>query len=208
VSLTPESQNRTSVRPAFVPNSTCTCTAFIRWGRPVSAGCDTLPMFDVLKAQGKGDQQCGSVQPRLGCSEQLKGCYGVASPCRPQRIPLGSAAVNRAGHEVIVAHARKVRLIGDSSRKDNRIDAQTLAQLARIDPRLLGPARHGSAKAQIHLTVIRARAGLVSARNGPGEYGARVGEDVWRTAAQMWTWLISRCVNETYSRCKFVVSRA
>ncbi|PYU43669.1 MAG: hypothetical protein DMG54_11475 [Acidobacteria bacterium] len=91
---------------------------------------------------------------------------------------------------MIVAHARKLRLIGDSRRKDKRIDAQTPAQLARIDPRLLGPVRHGSAKAQIHLTVIRARAGLVSARNGPGEYGARVGEDVWRTAAQVWTWLI------------------
>jgi transposase len=39
-----------------------------------------------------------------------------------------------------------------------------LARLARIDPALLGPVRHRSAKAQIHLTVIRARAGLVSAR--------------------------------------------
>ncbi len=57
-----------------------------------------------------------------------------------------------------------MRLIGQSSRKDARIDAQTLARLARIDPRLLGPVRHRSAKAQIHLTVIRARAGLVSAR--------------------------------------------
>jgi transposase len=36
--------------------------------------------------------------------------------------------------------------------------------LARIDPELLGPVRHRSAKAQIHLTVIRARAELVRAR--------------------------------------------
>jgi len=40
----------------------------------------------------------------------------------------------------------------------------TLARLARIDPELLGPVRHRSAKAQIHLTVIRARAELVRAR--------------------------------------------
>ena len=39
-----------------------------------------------------------------------------------------------------------------------------LARLARIDPELLGPVRHRSAQAQIHLTVIRARAELVSAR--------------------------------------------
>jgi transposase len=65
---------------------------------------------------------------------------------------------------VIVAHAQKVQLITKSSRKDDRHDAQTLARLARIDPQLLGPVRHRSAKAQIHLTVIRARAELVSAR--------------------------------------------
>ena len=39
-----------------------------------------------------------------------------------------------------------------------------LARLARIDPGLLGPVQHRSTQAQIHLTVIRARAGLVSAR--------------------------------------------
>jgi transposase len=68
------------------------------------------------------------------------------------------------GHEVIAAHAQKVQLITKSSRKDDRHDAQTLARLARVDPELLGPVRHRSAKAQIHLTVIRARAELVSAR--------------------------------------------
>src|ERR1700720_4285128 len=78
--------------------------------------------------------------------------------------PWVSRQLARLGHEVIVAHARNVRLIGDSSRKDDRFDAQTLARLARIDPGLLGPVQHRSAKAQIHLTVIRARAGLVSAR--------------------------------------------
>jgi len=57
-----------------------------------------------------------------------------------------------------------VQLITKSSRKDDRHDARTLAQLARVDPELLGPVRHRSVQAQIHLTVIRARAELVSAR--------------------------------------------
>jgi transposase len=74
--------------------------------------------------------------------------------------PWVSRLLTELGHEVIVAHARNVRLIGDSSRKDDRIDARTLARLARIDPQLLSR----SAKAQIHLMVIRARAGLVTAR--------------------------------------------
>jgi len=78
--------------------------------------------------------------------------------------PWVSRQLTQLGHEAIVAHARNVRLIGDSSRKDDQLDARTLARLARIDPALLGPVRHRSAKAQIHLTVIRARAALVGAR--------------------------------------------
>src|SRR2546427_8070952 len=78
--------------------------------------------------------------------------------------PWVSRLLTELGHEVIVAHAQKVELIIKSSRKDDRHDARTLARLARIDPELLGPVRHRSAKAQIHLTVIRARAELVSAR--------------------------------------------
>jgi transposase len=75
--------------------------------------------------------------------------------------PWVSRLLSGLGHEVIVAHARNVRLIGESRRKDDRLDAQTLARLARIDPQLLCPVKHRSAKAQADLTVIRARAGLV-----------------------------------------------
>src|SRR5258707_8985483 len=78
--------------------------------------------------------------------------------------PWVSRLLNELGHEVIVAHARNVRLIGESRKKDDRLDAQTLARLARIDPQLLCPVKHRSAKAQADLTVIRARAGLVRAR--------------------------------------------
>ena len=78
--------------------------------------------------------------------------------------PWVSRLLTALGHEVIVAHARNVRLIGESRRKDDRIDARTLARLARVDPQLLSPVQHRSAQAQIHLMVIRARAELVKAR--------------------------------------------
>jgi transposase len=78
--------------------------------------------------------------------------------------PWVSRQLTQLGHEVIVAHARNVRLIGESSRKDDRLDARILARLARLDPRLLSPVQHRSAEAQAHLTVIRARAALVGAR--------------------------------------------
>src|SRR5581483_312537 len=47
--------------------------------------------------------------------------------------PWISRLLSDLGHEVIVANARKVRLIGESRKKDDRLDAQTLARLARID---------------------------------------------------------------------------
>ena len=78
--------------------------------------------------------------------------------------PWVSRLLTELGHEVIVAHAQKVGLIVKSRKKDDRLDARTLARLARIDPQLLSPVRHRSAQAQIHLTEIRARAELVRAR--------------------------------------------
>ena len=59
--------------------------------------------------------------------------------------PWVSRLLSELGHEVIVAHARNVRLIGESRRKDDRMDARTLARLARIDPQLLAPVKHRSA---------------------------------------------------------------
>jgi len=48
--------------------------------------------------------------------------------------PWISRLLSELGHEAIVAHARSVRLIGESRRKDDRIGARTLARLVRIDP--------------------------------------------------------------------------
>jgi transposase len=78
--------------------------------------------------------------------------------------PWVSRLLSDLGHEAIVAHARNVRLIGESRQKDDRLDAQALARLARIDPQLLSPIQHRSAQAQADLSVIRARYALVRAR--------------------------------------------
>jgi transposase len=78
--------------------------------------------------------------------------------------PWVSRLLTELGHEAIVAHSRNVRLIGESRRKDDRLDAQALARLARIDPQLLSPIQHRSVQAQADLSVIRARYALVRAR--------------------------------------------
>ena len=101
--------------------------------------------------------------------EAMKQVFGSMPRCRiametGTHSPWVSRLLTALGHEVIVAHAQKVRLITKSRRKDDRLDARTLARLTRIDPELLSPVKHRSAQAQLHLTEIRARAVLVSAR--------------------------------------------
>jgi transposase len=55
-------------------------------------------------------------------------------------------------------------LISESTRKDDKLDAEMLARLARVDPKLLRPIRHRSEQGQLHLMQIRVRAELVEAR--------------------------------------------
>ena len=74
--------------------------------------------------------------------------------------------LSECGHEVLTANARKLALISKSLKKNDRIDAQTLAWLARLDPNLLSAIRHRGASAQADLAVIRARDALVKVRTG------------------------------------------
>jgi transposase len=78
--------------------------------------------------------------------------------------PWVSRHIRSLGHEVIVGNPRRTRLIGASSNKSDRLDAETLARLARVDPKMLFPIQHRGETAQADLTVIRARAGLVESR--------------------------------------------
>jgi transposase len=80
--------------------------------------------------------------------------------------PWVSRLLESLGHEVIVANARRVRMISDSSRKDDKMDARLLARLGRVDPELLYPIRHRGEEAQQHLAMIRGRAALVDGRTG------------------------------------------
>jgi transposase len=78
--------------------------------------------------------------------------------------PWVSRLVGELGHEVIVANPRQVRLIYGSDRKTDRLDAEALARLARLDPKLLKGIEHRGEEAQQDLAVIRAREALVRTR--------------------------------------------
>ena len=65
---------------------------------------------------------------------------------------------------MIVANARKVRLIKESDNKTDKMDARTLTRLARVDPSLLSPICHRSQKIYPGLAKLRARDLFVRSR--------------------------------------------
>jgi transposase len=78
--------------------------------------------------------------------------------------PWVSRLLRELGHDVVVAHAAKVPLIYQNVRKGDRVDARSLARLARVDPELLSPVEHRSAAAQEDLQMVRSRETLVKSR--------------------------------------------
>jgi transposase len=63
--------------------------------------------------------------------------------------PWASRVLEECGHEVLVANARKTRLIYANKRKTDEIDAENLARLARLDPKLLYPLKHRGRRAKL-----------------------------------------------------------
>jgi transposase len=78
--------------------------------------------------------------------------------------PWASRHVAGMGHEVIVANPRRVSMISGSKRKNDRLDAEKLARLGRVDPRLLAPIHHRDEDVQRDLMEIRMRHVLVESR--------------------------------------------
>ncbi len=75
-----------------------------------------------------------------------------------------SRLLRELGHEVLVANARKLRFIYQSDDKSDPVDAESLARVGRLDPKLLAPIQHRSAEAQADLALIRSRDLLVRCR--------------------------------------------
>lgn len=78
--------------------------------------------------------------------------------------PWVSALLESHGHEVIVANPRKMESIHKNRRKNDKVDARTLARLVRADPELLYPIRHRGVEVRYDLVLLRARDALVAVR--------------------------------------------
>jgi transposase len=119
------------------------------------------------------DQRSGEVmeEGRLRTTpEALRRRFASERP--PMRIaietgthsPWVSRLLEECGHEVLVANPRKLRLIYANKRKTDEVDAENLARLARVDPKLLYPLKHRGEDSQAHLAIVRSRQALVGSR--------------------------------------------
>lgn len=78
--------------------------------------------------------------------------------------PWMSRLLSELGHDVYVANPRRVRAIYLNENKNDRVDAEYLARIGRLDPALLSPLKHRSAQTQADLALLRSRAMVVKAR--------------------------------------------
>ena len=139
-------------------------------GRPkITAGLDLGGKYSYLFLI---DQESGEVveEGRLRTTpEALRRRFGSEQPMRiaieaGTHSPWVSRVLEECGHEVLVANARKLRLIYANKRKTDEVDAENLARLARLDPKLLYPLKHRGEDSQAHMAIIRSRQALVGAR--------------------------------------------
>lgn len=78
--------------------------------------------------------------------------------------PWVSRLLRGLGHEVLVANARRMRLIHGSDNKSDQVDAESLARLGRFDPKLLRAIEHRSEPVQVDRALLKARDALVRSR--------------------------------------------
>jgi transposase len=99
-----------------------------REGKKLTIGMDLGDRTSRYCVLGEG----GEVLLEASVATTQKGlgeAFSALPPCRiaietGQHSPWVSRHLSGLGHEVIVAHARNVRLIGESTRKDDRLGRQ------------------------------------------------------------------------------------
>jgi hypothetical protein len=117
------------------------------------------------------DTEAGIVaEGRVGTTqEEIQVCFSSVPRSRiavevGTHSPWVAALLEGLGHDVYIANPRRMESIHKNKRKNDKVDARTLARLVRADPELLYPIRHRGLDARQDLVLLRARDTLVSAR--------------------------------------------
>lgn len=75
-----------------------------------------------------------------------------------------SRLLSGLGHEVLVARARNLKKLWGEACSTDRVEAECLARMGRVEPKLLKPIRHRAQETQEDLVLLRGREQLVRAR--------------------------------------------
>jgi transposase len=140
-----------------------------KWRPEITAGVDLGDKYSYLCLIGQHSGETIEEGRLRTTPEAFKRRFASEQPMRiaieaGTHSPWVSRVLEECGHEVLVANARKLRLIYANKRKTDEIDAENLARLARVDPRLLYPLRHRDEEVQAHMALIRSREALVGIR--------------------------------------------
>lgn len=136
-----------------------------KWTVGVDLG-DRVSHFCVLDDEGELVER-GKVQTtreglrkRFESRERMRIALEVGT-----HSPWVSRLLKELGHDVLVANPRKTRLIYQNRGKQDPVDAEALARIARLDPKLLYPVEHRVESVAQDLAVLRARDALVRTRS-------------------------------------------
>ena len=113
----------------------------------------------VIEQEGRVQTTRASLEKLLGTQERARVVMEVGT-----HSPWVSRHIERMGHDVVVANPRALGLIWGDTDKSDRLDAEHLARLGRVDPKLLKPIQHRGAQAQQDLALVRSRDMLVRTR--------------------------------------------
>lgn len=116
--------------------------------------------------------ETGAVVERVTISTTRTGLDRYFGKSEPMRVameaggssPWVSRLIAGHGHDVVVCSPRRVRLIAESTNKNDREDAEVLAHLVRLDPAFLKPIQHRSEEAQRSRAKLLVRRALIDAR--------------------------------------------
>ncbi len=126
---------------------------------------DRRTSFCHVSAAGVRLQEGEVATTQAGLQKLMDGL----APCRVVVEACGhvhwiAELVRGAGHEVVVANPRELRLISQSGRKSDRNDARMLARLGRVDPELLRPVKLRGEMCRVSRSLLHARDHLVRTR--------------------------------------------
>jgi len=127
---------------------------------------DRISRFVALDSHGERIGE-GSVPTTIEGFEKRFATIGAKSIAieTGTHSPWVCRLLRRLGHHVTVANSRKLRLIYENRRKNDNVDAEYLARLVRVDPKLLSPVEHRSEAAQRIVALLRSRDAMVKTRS-------------------------------------------